>query len=174
MMKSSNSMVSRLRHATRKARDCLNGFYRRSHLTASPCQGPTKPFTGRGRRGQVHVFGQRFPRKTRRLSRKMVHPADPYPGALRDEKRGYAAGFTRHNSDVQWQVRKRPPEAVAVGGLTRRWRIGDLDIPHRVASQQSPQVRFSRMNPKNGPDPGLCSSPEARGPNPCQINHLRQ
>ena len=36
-MKSSNSMVSRLRHGAKKVRERLNEFYWRLHLTASPC-----------------------------------------------------------------------------------------------------------------------------------------
>ena len=37
------------------------------------------------------------------------------------------------------------PPGCCHGGLTRRWRIGDLNIPHRVASQQSPTPFFQAI-----------------------------
>jgi hypothetical protein len=45
--------------------------------------------------------------------------------------------FLRHESGVQWDSKQRPLVTRAIGGLTRLWRTGGLDIPRQAASPQS-------------------------------------
>ena len=126
-MKSSNSMVSRPRHGTRKVRERLSGFYRRLHLTASPCGMPSP----RWRPEAFRLTPPPCRPSVRRPSASSPAPWSPAPAAGHRGPREGAGGFGRDRPSTRpRRIARQASPASRRRGLPHR---GSPAIHGRVA-----------------------------------------